>query len=643
MILTWLTVLLHLASAIIITLYCLKPKRLSDLPAETLLTFFVSFYGLPIFIGWTSGYINLYTIFISCAISCAFAALCFFNFKHTSFHIKDIKESIRYKTILEKILIASILVILSIICFLGTVLPIRIYDAVCYHSLNPLRWATTGKFVIDTFGDPKISSYITVGEVFPNVKGILPFLVMYFTKNVNGTALTQFPFLLILISSFYAILRRLNFSAYSSLIGVLFCLVAPEVFLQSIEAYADLVFFAGQIAVLFICLMIWQDESSCRNTFLAASAFSLLAGAKPTGLLMCGALGIIFLFLQIYKSKEKTFSAKFLNMILSLFAVLLLSLMIAGPWYINAIKKFKNPVYPFKFQIGNKTVFDGPYPQDSTNVQVSGRQKAIGVKAWWNMMNESHKLPSISSWSGGFGAHTIILGIPSFLLFLILIFFEKNKKNFLIILLSFLMMFLATPVLLWARFSLFQIALFAVAFSFLIDFTTRFPRIILISLFILLSSFNLYRTLPAIAGCIVPPEAIAYPIITGNTRGMQNNFSPDQYTTLDFWREHLCEEGMTLALTKANPYQALNLKKSGRVIRVFDYASGDSPETYRDYLESLGATHLYATRTSANFNIAISNPELYKLLIHRIDCGSESCFGIFNDEESALFEILSKD
>jgi len=630
---------LHLISAIAISIYFWKPNRVADLPAMVLITFFSTFYGFPIIIGWSTGYINFWTILISGLIAIILGASSVIKNPHPCLNLKTISETIKRMPIGEKLLWVIIVCLTLIIFFLGSLLPIRTWDAVSYHSLNPMRWAETHRFIIDSYGDPKIDCYVTQGEVFPNVKAILPYMVMDFTGREQGTALAQFPYFVLLISSLIAIYKRLFLPGYAVALAILFCILAPEVLLQSIEAYTDVAFFAGQMAVLFICLLIYQEGISYKRLFLASLSFTILSGTKPTALLMCGALGIIFLIIVFFKTQDLKFTHRLYWTFGALFCVLLICSLIAGPWYLHGIKKFSNPIYPYEFKIGKKVIFSGPSPSDTTSKMVKFYQKATGLKAWWRMMNEAYRLPIISSWEGGFGAHTIILGVPATLIFLSLFLKDRKREYYSVALSLFAVMYIFTPVRLCARFILFLLALFGLGFGWLISETLLFPRIILLIFFAITSLYNIGRVIPAILYRTFPPEIVAFSILTGHTRGVQTGSFPDQFNSLDYWREHIACPGAVLAVTNTPPYLARPLKEGAKVVRVFEYKK-DSPIV--DWVKSLrdvGATHLYAPRDSLEFDIAMKNPQFFRLLMHRIDGGSETTIELLLREESALFEI----
>ncbi len=642
MILIVIIVLLHLFAALLVSIYFWRPENLSDFPAFTLITAFTTFYAFPIIIGWASGYINIFTILISAFIALAIGILCRVKNKMAGINFQVFIETIKKMKLSEKLLWIIILCLILFLIFIGSRLPIRTWDAAAYHSLNPMRWAETHRFIIDSYGDPKINSYIAQGEVFPNVKGILPYIIIDLTGSENGTGIAQFPYILLLISCLISIYRRLNLSGYLTPLGILFCLSAPEIILQSVEAYADAAFFAGQMSVLFICLIIFQEKASFKKILLGSLCFAILSGTKPTALLMGGVLGVLYLIIIFFKTDRAKKRVRYYLTGFALLTAIIISLIIAGPWYVNGIKKFSNPVYPFRLSVGSKIIFEGPYSSDSTKDMVKNRQGAEGFKGWWMMMNETERLPLISSWKGGLGANALILGIPATLLLFLFLFFGDNRKNYLVVILLFGAMTIATPVLLWARFSLYQLALFALAFGWILSKSVFIPRVILIMFFIFLSSYNIVRTIPAILYRTYPPEYVFFNLISGNTRGIQTSSFPDQFNALDFWREHVADTNSILALPKTHPYFARPLNKEAKIIRVLPRENFSSVKDWMESLKKIGATHLYAPKGSQDFSSALENPEYFQVLFQRIDSASETPLDTLIREESALFKIFYK-
>ncbi|MCX7018352.1 MAG: hypothetical protein WCK47_05965 [bacterium] len=606
-----------------------------------LLGAFTSFYGFPIIIGWSSGRISMWTIAMSAAMALAIAVLsCVYSLNGRSY-LRRFRCALAGMPLGEKALWTVIGCIIVLLLFIASLLPIRTWDAAAYHATNPMRWAQTHRFTLDTFGAPELSAYLVEGEVFPNVKAILPFISLDLTGREAGTAAAQWPFLLLLIASLNAIFRRLHTPGWACAIGVLFCLMAPEILLQSLEAYADIVFFASQMAVVWICLATWQDGPSKSLITLGALAFASLAGSKPTGLPMGAALGAVFIIIIFARSRNDVWKIRLSRALCALALVMIVCAAIAGPWYAHGILKFHNPIYPVTVDLLGKTILPGATDSDLNTVLLRKNTGADGLRAWWNTMIEKRRAPLISSWSGGLGAHAFILGLPAALLFAVSIAWRPWRGDRLMFLATLLVMLAATTCPCVARFILFLLCFMAAAFAWVLDRSTLMPRIILMTAFLLLISYNAVRALPALLSRNNPPETTAFALLSGHTRAAQKNTFPDEFDALDYWREHVAGPGRKLAIpAELAPWMARPLAREADVVREPNCESTRSFSEWQRQLRESGATHLYLPRTSPAFDPVMLMRDRYRLIIHRVDHAAEHPWMEPSDQEAALFEIL---
>lgn len=634
--------LIHILAGFHLTRHFWRPRRLSDLPAAWIVTAMATFYGGPILLGTLTGRINRWTVVASAAAACALALAARLRDPDPVFTNRDIRAALCGMGRGERAQWALIGIILAATLALGSVLPIRMADAAEYHSINPMRWAQTHRFDLRSFGANELNEHITAGEVSPNVKAVLPFLVLEYTGREDGTALAQWPFLLLLVACLFGISKRLRIPGWAGATAILFTLLAPEVLLQSLESYADLAFFAGQMAVVWGCIVAWDEGPSRRGIGLTALGFAFLVGSKATALVMAAAMGVVFLYILCLKRREEPTVVRLTRITAGFGAVIVACLVFAGPWYVRGLLVYSNPVYPYEVKIGGRVVFPGVYAQDVGAYYARQNQKAEGLTAWWRVMNESHRPPILAGYLGGLGAHALILGLPALVLLLGAGLTRGRWRVYAPVLILFAVLFLTSAVRVWPRMILFELAVYGLAFAWLLAEIPKPLRVLFFCLFGILGMYNVARTIPATLYATRPPELAAFPYLTGHRRQAQVDKFPDEFTSLDYWREHLGTKGRVMALPQLWSWYARPLNSGASVVRVPRVPEGGDVEAWADTLLSLGATHLYAQKKIPEFSAALSNPDRFRLLFRRLDSGAESPWGIHSSDEDAVFEILPR-
>jgi len=635
--------IIHLVAGYQITRHVWRPRRLSDVPAAWVLTSLTSFYGGPILLGEITGWINRWTVALAAVLTLGLVYIARRRHPEPAFSLADLRGGVRRMSrgeLTQWVLIACLLLGSLAI---GSILPIRKADAAEYHAINPMRWAQTHRFDLRSYGGPELNPHIIAGEVFPNVKAVLPFLILEYTGKEDGTAMAQWPFLVLLTAALFGFYKRLGVPGWAAAAGVLFSLLAPEVLLQSLEAYADLAFVAGQIAIAWILLAIWQDGPTRRNVRVAALSFAFLVGSKPTSLFMAAMLGAALLGFVLYKSQASTRGRRVLNALGAFVTVFSACFILAGPWYLRGLTEYANPVYPIEVKFGDTVVFPGVYDQNVGTVYAQSAQGTSGRWAWLMIMNEGYRLPLLASYFGGLGAHALILGFPAFLLFLAAGWQGGRWKKYYPVAWLFFLMYYASPVKVWPRLILFELALYGFVFVWLLTEVPRWVRIVLLSVFFVLGGYNLLRTIPAVLYRTRPPELVAFPALTGHRRHVQMDTFPDEFTALDYWRLHLGRDGHVLALPDLWSWYARPLNRNASVVRVPRLEENRNVNAWADSLLELGATHLYTQRKIPEFAAALDHPERFRPLFRRLDSGAESPWFIQPSDEAAIFEILRRE
>jgi hypothetical protein len=640
--------LTHVACAWVVTAAFWRPARRCDYPVAVLLTAFATFYMVPVFAGWVTGRMNLWVVGTGLGVAAGAALAAALAGRAGTAHWRDraaragkaAAAAARSPAIGGTLMWLPIVVIVAATLWAGLRLPIRNHDAVCYHALNPLRWAETGRFVIDAAGDPVANPYWATAISFPNAKGILVFLVLKLTNREAGTALAQWPFLLLLVAAGMALFRRIGLPHWAAAAGVLFMLLAPEVLLQSLDAYADLAFLAAQIAVIWACVAVWQEGPRWRMLMLGGLAFAVLAGTKPTALTVGAALGAAYLAIVWLRSAG---TARRRRTAAALCIALAAGFVVSGPWYVSAIRHFGSPLYPFEVRVGGRVLLPGAYPlninQEFSATYVGSR----GVQAWWDMMTEKSRTPRLAGYGGGLGAHTLILGVPAALLALAALASRRHRAVLLLPAVLFGLILAATPCWMVARFVLFELAAYGLAFGWLLAVTTPAMRTLLLSAFFGLAGYNVFRTVPCVLGEPAPAEQVAYALFSGHARGAQVRAFPDEVSAVDYWREHLSVGGGILAVPRDYPpFNARPLFPGAGVLRGPEFDPATGPKAWAAALRQLGAGHVFVEHASPGYRAALADGANFRVVFGRSDRSAEN--PLMNPPgHGAIFSVLAGD
>lgn len=638
--------LLHAACALLLARHLWQARRLGDIPLFAGLSVFLTFYGLPIAIGFASGLINTLTILLSAALTVGLTVVLTAKVPARGPGWREAKSATGSLRAGEWCLLALLAAFVLGALLVGRFYSITTWDAADYHALGPTHWAHSGQFEQTTLADDSVEPVARLAETAPNSKGILLFLILSWTGVERGSGLVQWPFLLIACAALYSIARRMELPRWSALLALLFLVQAPEIWLQSIEAYADVQYLAGLLALIAMLAIAWREGVPWRTIWLTAAAFALVVSSKPNGLPQGGLFGILFLVILSWRATGGGFVARAKPALHGFLAVVVLSFLVAGPWYLHAWRTFGNPLYPIRIEVAGHVIFPGRYAMTVSRDATRQHQGASGIRGWWQGISESDRLPSVGGWSSGLGAHAFLLGLPAIVVYLLLLPFERRRwESHLPVVLLFLFLWLTNPVKNLPRFGMYQVAAGALAFSWLCASAHVAPRVLLLKLLALLMVFNVYRTLPSVSYRLRPAELALFPMITGHWRGEMQDTFPDSFRVLDWWREVAAGPGTRLAIVDpamkvwwARPlHRGASAEKAGA-------PPADTPlDSWHSRLAGDGFTHLYVRAVSPTFQAVMERPDLFRLVLLRRDSGMETPLHMPPPPTEALVEVIREE
>ncbi|MDX1971898.1 MAG: hypothetical protein SFY68_05130 [Candidatus Sumerlaeia bacterium] len=600
MLLVWLVCLLHFVFGLVIAKGLFKVERLADLFFSAGLCWFITFCGFPIAIGFVTGVLSTVTILLSLVFAALPAAWLLNNSPELRSWLWGQRNFLRGWTIPEFLLFALLTGTILILYCVGLYYSSGIWDAASYHLVGPMQWSLTNQFEQSTPAFGNFSAVRLLAETAPNSKGIIPFLILEWTNQEQGTALVQWPFLLIALAAFYSIARRAELSRYLSLLVTAFLLFVPEILLQSLESYADVQYLAAQLCLIALLLQIWQQGHSQQRLWLLAFAFALLTSSKPNGLPQGGVYGILLLALLYFRSLSVPLVARLSILRDAIICVCFVSFVVAGPWYLRNLIVYENPLYPVRVEVAGRILFQGPMAMDVSRQATAQFQGVTGVAGWWKGISEAERLPMVGGWSTGLGTHTFLLGLPA-VLFLTLFLLAHPRRGLLLpVVLLFAFFWLVNPVKNLPRFGMIQIAAAGLAFALILQDANRYISILLQLILGTLLIFNVYRTIPAVAYRMRPAEVALFPVVTGVWRGDMVDVAPEAFTGLDWWREVEAKSETRLAVV--NPelelWWARPLNQDARIAHARLPYPGEQLLDWHARLLNQGFTHVLIRKDS---------------------------------------------
>lgn len=619
--------LVHVACAFVIARRVWHARRLSDLPLFAALTAFLTFYGLPIVIGFATGFLNTFTVLLSAFLIAAAALLAALRLPAPGPGWRDAMRSVRFLHPGEWAMLALLAAFLLSALFAGRFYSVTTWDAADYHALGPMHWAQSGAFEQTSLADDSVQPVARLAETAPNSKGILMTLVLRWTGTERGSGLVQWPFLLVACAALHSIARRMELPRWGALLALLFLVQAPEIWLQTLEAYADVQYLAGLLALVAMLNIAWREGVSWRTIWLTAAAFALVVSSKPNGLPQGGLFGLLFLAILIRRSNLAGALNRGRTALHGFAAVVALCFLIAGPWYLHAWRSFGNPLYPIHIEVAGQTLFPGHYDMTVSRKATRQFQGVSGIRGWWHGITEADRLPTVGGWSSGLGAHTLLLGLPALVVYLVLLPFERHRwKTHLPVASLFLFLWLTSPVKNLPRFGMYQAAAGGLAFSWLCAVAHIAPRVILVKAFMLLMIFNVYRTLPALSYRLRPAELALFPMITGHWRGEMQDTFPDSFRALDWWREVAAAPEAKLGILDPSMkvWWARPLSRGASAQKLAPPSPETSLDSWHAMLLDDGFTHLHLPANSPAFAALSTRKDLFEVLLIRRDSSMET-------------------
>ncbi len=340
-------------------------------------------------------------------------------------------------------------------------LPTSDWDSLFYHLATIASWMQTGKI--------GIVPYALWSNVYPvNAELFYAWLVVFFGHDHyvdGGQALLG----LLGAAAVAGIARSVGIGKYPSLAAGLLWLMTPVIVAQLRTNYVD-VAFVSLFLVCFYFTIRYLQKPSAFVALLAGCAGGLALGMKSSGVAYIGVLALVMFVHSILLDGAGGRLRNGLR-----YAALFLAPLAAlgGIWYIRTWILYGNPIHPFEVKVLGHVLFAGD-GNGSVNerIMVPNTPPELLNKPLWRQMKYAWlQEPSEASYDqriGGFGKHWPYLLVPSTLLFIGYTLIWK-RFVFLALCLPMLIIFLVQPSAWWPRYTLFIVALGAIALAWLME------------------------------------------------------------------------------------------------------------------------------------------------------------------------------
>jgi hypothetical protein len=339
----------------------------------------------------------------------------------------------------------------------GLVLPPFAYDALTYHLTMTASWLREANV------DPTPLS-LCCARYPANAELLFTWPVLLLgTDTIVDTVQLGFAVLGALAVAGIARTAGLG-GAAQVLAGALFA-VTPAVLAQSPTDYADVIVAACVLAALH-ALARFAVTGAPERLVVAGLATGLVLGIKGTGIVWAAALILTATVLIVRWARAGRPPRGATARAAAAFLVACLAL--GSYWYVRNWIEVDNPVYPFRVEVGSKTLFEGPLRVDDVltdpDPSKDESQPVEVVRSWAADLDFwRHGSYDYEERLGGLGPLWPWLGLP--LLLALTVGLVRRRSPALVALAATALVFVVQPYAWWARFTIPLMALGAIAIA----------------------------------------------------------------------------------------------------------------------------------------------------------------------------------
>lgn len=494
----------------------------------------------------------------------------------------------------------SVLFLLSVLLLilLGYLFPSYTWDAIWYHL------PAVG-YIIQNGAIEHSSANLFIDKVvnfYPQNMELFFLWNIIFLRSDAIVDLSQFPFVIIGISTIYSICIKLGIREKYALFTSLLSFFIPVIILQSTANYVDIA-----ISTLFlIAINFLIHERTTIHFALSGLTAGILLGTKGSGPFY---VMILMAFVLIRESillmQNKNLKQNLKQYVLYVTSFIIPVFLTGGYWYIKNWAVYGNPLYPIEVSIFNFTIFKGLF-KGITN-PVEAIHELMGKTEWgkvfkgvldplpeaikdlsplgrlfyvWQERVEYYLYDSRLS---GFGPIWFILFLPA-LIFSLISSIRDKKYNYLLIAILLITAFIIFPRNWNTRYVIFIIGLGAISFGMVFNYFHN-REVILKTIAVLLAGYTFFS---ANSPCITPKNIKEFLHLSANERTLTKHkpFNIDIHVRKDYgyweWISKNIKKGDVLAFTFEPFFIAplWNREFSNKVVYI-------KPQGYKEWLQSL--------------------------------------------------------
>ena len=289
---------------------------------------------------------------------------------------------------------------------LSFLLPPHFADAVATHCLAPMAW-----FYDKAFSWP-VKGF---SHVHDNINGYIKLPAFLFYYNVMGPgtqnfmSMAQWQGLILTMLATFAIVRQMGGERNAALLATLGIFSAPEISIQVLDTYLDMMVLGALIVVLLGLVLLVQKPGRRSAGFFSLACAAAVAWKAPNlpQILPVWVGGCAWV---LWHQRRQMMRPRLLLMAAEWVALMAT---LGGFFYWLTWIKMGNPLYPFELKIAGRVLFAGAF---DTSVAENFLLFPEGLTRWTAIpisWGERVTDTSLGNPFSGFGPMYVVLGLPA--------------------------------------------------------------------------------------------------------------------------------------------------------------------------------------------------------------------------------------
>ena len=381
--------------------------------------------------------------------------------------------------------------------WLSLLLPPHFCDAVTTHSVSPLAW-----YYDQAFSWPVRGFWFRHDNLNGYIK--LPNFLFYYNVLGPGThnfmTMGQWQGLVLTMLAVYATVRELGGGRNAGWLGALGVLSAPEIVIQTLDCYTD-VLVAGSLAVVLLGVVLVAREPGWRSLAAFTMACAAAVAVKSPSLVQVMPLWVPVCAWGLWRMRAEGWPRVWRTVA----GCAGLMLVVGGFFYIVSWIKLGNPIYPFEVKLGGRVIFPGAL---DVGIAEGFLLDPVGLTRWSAVpvaWGERVGGTSLGNPFSGLGPMFVVLGVPALLACLVAA-LRRRRVDVAMLVAAVVLLFVVHPSRWQPRYTLYLVPAACVAIAWVWHLGGRGWRAV-VSLAVLVGVLGGFaRSVPyQVAGFLSPP------------------------------------------------------------------------------------------------------------------------------------------